>query len=183
MHGRASRTAVAVADGLVLVGLTGCGGELQVEQQPPAAPALPAGTATPGGYGEPGAGPGGGMGGRGGEARTADGDAGPDPGSDQLVEQPCADVTIIRQTYRSTASFSSARYPGIRPSYATTSCAAGFKIDDRFYSISCGAVRPDKVHSKVFASGRYYAYGGPLSQGDQPRRHARDPASGRPVRR
>lgn len=34
-------------------------------------------------------------------------------------------------------------------------CAAGFVIDDRFYALSCGAVRPDVVSDEVLAVGDY----------------------------
>lgn len=36
------------------------------------------------------------------------------------------------------------------------SCAAGFLIDDRFYALSCGAVRPDLVTHETVARGELY---------------------------
>ncbi len=56
----------------------------------------------------------------------------------------------------SVVSYSSAWYAGSGPSYTAVACAAGFKIGKKFYSLSCGAVRADKVQRKVFASGHYY---------------------------
>jgi hypothetical protein len=35
------------------------------------------------------------------------------------------------------------------------SCAAGFKVGDQGYTLSCGAVRPDVVTEDVLATGRY----------------------------
>lgn len=38
---------------------------------------------------------------------------------------------------------------------ANASCAAGFTVEGRLHSLSCGAVRPDRVTDEVLARGRY----------------------------
>lgn len=38
----------------------------------------------------------------------------------------------------------------------TSDCAAGFVLDDTFYALSCGAVRPDAVTDETLARGELY---------------------------
>lgn len=159
----AASACAAVMAGLLL--LSACESGVQVEQNVADAPGPAVATADPGrgADGEPGSNKGsgaiGGKGGRGGDGSSTADPAAPAPSSaaDQLIEQPCNDTSgRSAGTFHSSASSSAAVYTGPGPTYTAVSCAAGFKIGQRFYSLSCGAVRADKVQRKVFATGRYY---------------------------